>query len=281
MKTPPSAQWQLTRFFHYRDDVIAWDTWGTGEPIVLLHGFPGNSFAWRKIAPELAKTHKVYVLDFMGFGSSSKYPLQAMDARSQAHMLVALFKEWGLEKPNIIAHDFGGLALVSAVLFNGLTYNKSVLLDPALLHPCLREISRHGRIHAEAYATMPAKLYAHLMRFILSSAMFQPMDEETFNGYFLPWSDREGQVAYYRYLQQFDDKHLDAIETRLHRITQPTSILWGQRDNWIPIEQGEALRQHMPNSQLVTIPDAGHFVMDDAPEIVLKHIRDFLDPTRS
>lgn len=271
-----TADWQLTRTFHYRDEEVAWDSWGEGEPIVLLHGFPGNSFAWRSVAPELAKTHCVYVLDFMGFGASSNYPLQAVDARSQAKMLVSLFNEWGVQKPTIVAHDFGATVLMAAILFDGLHCHKIILLDPALLTPCLRQISRHGRKYAEAYATMPAKLYAHLMRLILPSAMSRPMDDTTFNGYFHPWSSQEGQRAYYRYLQQFEDKQLDDIQARLHLLTQPVSILWGEHDTWIPIEQGKILSQLIPQARLTTLPKAGHFVMDDAPDSVIKHIQDFL-----
>jgi pimeloyl-ACP methyl ester carboxylesterase len=54
-------------------------------------------------------------------------------------------------------------------------------------------------------------------------------------------------------------------------------ILWGEEDKWIPVEQAHSLYQLIPNSKLVTVPQAGHLVIDDGSEILVREIKEFLN----
>jgi pimeloyl-ACP methyl ester carboxylesterase len=54
-------------------------------------------------------------------------------------------------------------------------------------------------------------------------------------------------------------------------------ILWGEEDKWIPIEQAYSLHQLIPNSKLVTVPQAGHLVIEERPEILFREIKEFLN----
>jgi pimeloyl-ACP methyl ester carboxylesterase len=269
-------QWKLNRTIRYRDETVVWDKFGAGTPVVLLHGFPGNSFTWRNVIQVLAKEHTVYVYDLAGFGQSDKRPGQDVSARFQAYLLCWLLDQWNLDHPSIVAHDFGASVALSAAFFDARKFNRVVLLDPAILNPCLRENSRHGRMYPEAYSTMPAKLFAHLMRYILPSAMTTPMDDATFKGYFQPWATRAGQMSYYRYLQLFNDSYLDRLERHLSHLDAPVKIVWGKEDAWIPLEQGYRLQRLLPHAQLEVIPRAGHFIMEDAPDATAKIIQDYL-----
>ena len=60
-------------------------------------------------------------------------------------------------------------------------------------------------------------------------------------------------------------------------IHQPVLILWGEEDKWIPVEQAHSLHQLIPNSKLVTVPQAGHLVIEERPEILISEIKDFLN----
>jgi pimeloyl-ACP methyl ester carboxylesterase len=55
--------WELSSRFSYRSVSVAWDVLGEGDPVVLLHGFPGSSYSWRTLAPALARSHRVYLAD--------------------------------------------------------------------------------------------------------------------------------------------------------------------------------------------------------------------------
>ena len=58
----------------------------------------------------------------------------------------------------------------------------------------------------------------------------------------------------------------------------PVLILWGEEDKWIPVEQAHALHQLIPASKLVTVPQAGHLIIEERPEILISEIKTFLNP---
>ena len=62
-----------------------------------------------------------------------------------------------------------------------------------------------------------------------------------------------------------------------HTKYQPVLILWGEEDKWIPVEQAHSLHQLIPNSKFVTVPQAGHLVIDDGSEILVREIKEFLN----
>src|SRR5271154_3850297 len=79
---------------------------GKGPPVVLLHGFPETSFAWRFQIPELAKHYRVIAPDLRGYGETDK-PSFGYDKRNMAKDLWALMTTLGIEKIALVGHDRG------------------------------------------------------------------------------------------------------------------------------------------------------------------------------
>jgi pimeloyl-ACP methyl ester carboxylesterase len=226
------SEWELSQRFSYQADIVAWEALGdeSGSPVLLLHGFPGNAYTWRRIAPRLAISHRVYVVDLLGFGRSSRSEDQDVSHPAQAKLVSALLEHWGLKDPSIVAHDIGAAYALGALLFESAKARRLILVDAATLNPCLSDNSMHVRRYLEAYETLPSALHATIMRSHISTTMYGPMDESTFEGYFNPWSDQVGQAAYYRFLAQFDEAYLDRIERNLtSQLEVPTLIIWGAR----------------------------------------------------
>ena len=67
------------------------------------------------------------------------------------------------------------------------------------------------------------------------------------------------------------------MQMKYNAIHQPVLILWGEEDKWIPVEQAHSLHQLIPNSKLVTVPQTGHLVIEERPEILVREIKGFLD----
>ena len=61
----------------------------------------------------------------------------------------------------------------------------------------------------------------------------------------------------------------------LESVRAPVEVVWGGEDEWLDPSQAEALAQKIPGSGLRLVPDAGHFVMEDAPERVAELLADF------
>ena len=79
---------------------------GSGSPVVLLHGFPETSFAWRAQIPALSERHRVIAPDLRGYGGTDK-PATGYDKRTMANDLVALLDVLGIGKIALVGHDRG------------------------------------------------------------------------------------------------------------------------------------------------------------------------------
>ena len=81
---------------------------GSGPSILLVHGWLGSSYHWRKLMPLLAAEHTVVALDVRGYGESDK-PYSGYDGRTIANDIRSLSEKLGLERPLVVGHDMGAL----------------------------------------------------------------------------------------------------------------------------------------------------------------------------
>ena len=98
------------------------DSMGSGPAVVLCHGTPFSSRIWQPFAEALSADHSVYLWDMPGYGASSMRPRapRSTSACRASCCLDSPSPEWGLERPHVIAHDFGGAAALRAHLVHGL-----------------------------------------------------------------------------------------------------------------------------------------------------------------
>ena len=82
---------------------------GSGEPLVLQHGWPQHWLAWRKLIPELAESYRVICPDLRGLGWSDAPP-QGYEKEQMASDLLALLDALELDRVRLVGHDWGGFA---------------------------------------------------------------------------------------------------------------------------------------------------------------------------
>jgi pimeloyl-ACP methyl ester carboxylesterase len=80
-----------------------------------------------------------------------------------------------------------------------------------------------------------------------------------------PWIGKSGQAAFYRQITQADEGYTAEVELMLGSIDEPTHIVWGTEDTWIPSERAHRLHDLVPGSTLRLIAHAGHLIQLDAP----------------
>jgi len=90
-----------------------------------------------------------------------------------------------------------------------------------------------------------------------------------------PWTSEQGKAAFYRQIAQADVKFTDDFQDKLSQATCPALILWGEEDQWIPVSQAYSLHNKMKGSTLVTIPNTGHLVIEEAPSRLVSEILAF------
>ncbi|WP_394827771.1 alpha/beta fold hydrolase [Pendulispora albinea] len=272
--------WELPGVFHFEGQPIRYGSLGDGSPLVLLHGTPFSSIVWRRIAPYLAVHRRVFYFDLLGYGRSEMRAGQDVSLGVQNRLFAALLDHWGLDRPDVIAHDFGGTTALRTHLLNGRNYRSLTLIDPVAIGPSGSALVQHARQHEAVFAGVPAYIHSAILRAYIGGAAYRPLSEDVLQLYMAPWLGAEGQPAFYRQIAQMSDRYTDEIEHRYNEIRCPVAILWGARDAWIPTERGRALAQRIPNSTLRVVPDAGHLVQEDAPEAIVATVLDFLPKVR-
>jgi pimeloyl-ACP methyl ester carboxylesterase len=250
-------------------NAVRWGKVGNGPPLVALHGTPFSSQVWRRIVPQIADRRTIYYFDLVGYGLSEMRQGQDVSLAVQNKTLAALFAEWSLERPDVLAHDFGGATALRAYYLNGLRYSSLTIFDAVALAPWGSALVQHVRKHEAAFSEMPYYMHQALLRAYLQTAAHNPLSEQALEIYSAPWRGPVGQPAFYRQIAQMDEKFTDEIEERYGRMECPVTVLWGRNDEWIPFEKGVALAALISDTECIPISNSGHLVQEDRPEAIV------------
>lgn len=257
----------LDQCFNFNGHQVAWGQMGDGPPLVLVHGFPWSSQAWRKIAPSLARRYRLYYFDLLGSGESDK-PSDVPSQR-QGELLKALLAHWSLNQPAVLAHDFGGLAALRALFIEGARFSQLTLLDAVAVLPSGSPLFAQVRDHEAAFAGLPPYAHRALFAAYAQNAAHHPLSAEAMQLYFQPWQDTLGQAAFYRWIAQSNSAAIEQLQSVYGPTPCPIRLIWGEADSFIPPQQGEQLARLLGVAPPEIIQGAGHLVQEDAPEAVV------------
>ncbi len=112
------TDWLLDQVFDFNGRQVRYAVRGDGPPLVFVHGTPFSSYVWHRIAPHFFTTHRVYYFDLLGYGRSEQ-PDADVSLGVQNQLLAQLLDHWNLQRPDVVAHDFGGATVLRAHLLDG------------------------------------------------------------------------------------------------------------------------------------------------------------------
>lgn len=270
------TDWTLGRRFTSAQGEVAWDRFGDGPPVVLLHGTPFSSYVWHDIAPALAVRHTVHVWDMVGYGASEKRDGQDVSLGFQGSLFADLLEHWGLDSPAVVAHDFGGAVALRAHLLHGRAYDRLALVDAVTHGPWGTGLFRLARDHEQVFASLPSEVHEGLARGYIGTASHRGLADATLAAYVAPWLGADGQAALYRQMAQGDQRWTDELEPRYAEVAVPTLVCWGTDDTWLPPERGERLAAAIPGAELHWLDGAGHLAQEDAPAQLTARLVEFL-----
>lgn len=255
---------------------------GEGAPVLLLHGFGASTFTWRRIAPELAKTHRVIAVDLKGFGQSDKPFDSRYSVFDQAELLTELIANRDLRNLTIVGHSFGGgvalvLALSEDPRLEG-RISKLVLLDtiayPQDIPVFFRMLDMPVFSHLGVRMVPPAvQTRIALQIAYLDNSKIEDEEVET---YAAPLRTAAGKHAIIHSARQIMPEGLEEISERYKSIELPTLILWCDHDRIVPLDVGLKLRRTLPNARLEIVDGCGHMPQEEQPETTLELIEGFL-----
>lgn len=264
-------------------------TQGAGPLIVLLHGFPEFWYSWRFQLPLLAEAgYTVVAPDLRGYNDTDK-PRTGYDIETLTRDIVGLVRGLGYEKANIVGHDWGGvLAWNFALSYPDMTERLIVLNAP---HPLAftRELLRLKQLLKSWYAIffqvplLPEFLLgrnhaAMIGRLLHASAVQKAAFPPDVQARYREAMSKPGALTaglnYYRgafryFLSSQWQKHNTVVEA-------PTLLIWGEQDVALGIDLTRDITQWVPNLHLHYIPDSGHWVQQEKPELVNRWMLEFL-----
>ncbi|MEU4999574.1 alpha/beta hydrolase [Streptomyces sp. NPDC021622] len=274
--------WTLDHTFAGPTGAVRWTAVGPEDapPVVLVHGTPFSSYVWRGVARALSGEHRVYAWDLPGYGTSEMTAGQDVSLAAQARVLTGLLAHWGLRRPAVVAHDFGGCVALRAHLLHGARYDRLAVVDPVALAPWGSPTYRLLGAHADVFAQLPPALHEALVREYVASASHRGLHPAVLDRLVEPWCTDEGRPAFYRQIEQNDQRFTDEIQGRYGELALPVLICWGTDDTWIPVRRGHELAKLIPGAELRLIEGAGHLVQEDAPAELTGELSRFLRPER-
>jgi pimeloyl-ACP methyl ester carboxylesterase len=262
-------------------------TQGKGPLIVLLHGFPEFWYSWRYQLPFLAERgYTVVAPDLRGYNDTDK-PRTGYDVPTLLRDIVGLIKGLGQEKAVIVGHDWGGvLAWAFAMSYPQMTERLIVMNAP---HPqamqrafrTLKQLRKSWYIFAFQLPWLPENALlrnnAYEIGRMLKGAAVQKsaFPNEVLATYQEAMSKPGAMTAALNYYRQLIRHPLRSAKNYAS-IGVPTLLIWGEQDIALGIELTYGLEQWVPNIQIKRIPDSGHWVQQEKPELVNTLMAEFL-----
>jgi len=249
-----------------------------GETLLLVHGITTYSFIWRKIIPFFEADYDVIAIDLLGCGSSDM-PLDVSYAiKDHADRLYSLMQALEVSRFHFIGHDLGGgIAQIFAVrheaMLLSLTMINMVAYDfwpvqpiTAMRAPIVRQL-------------LMGALDMGMMKLLVKAGLYHKdkLTDELMDLFWQPLKRREGRKAFMHFARCLDNHNLMEITDQLTHLTVPTLIMRGDADPFLAATIAERLHEGIPGSQLLHIPTASHYLMEDEPEWVATYITSFIE----
>jgi pimeloyl-ACP methyl ester carboxylesterase len=263
---------------------LAYDRSGAGDPVVLLHGWPGDRTDHAALASLLAGDAEVVVPDLRGFGASDKHPAppaEAYSAAAQARSVLGLVDELGLADPVLAGYDIGSRIAQAAaraaparvralVISPPLPGGGRRVLEPEAQREFWYQPFHNLRLVEELLDGRPEAVRPYLRHFWShwSGPGFEPDDRrlDHLTEVYAPPGAMTASVAWYRAGSGMVAMSLaERAPAPEDRIAVPTTILWPEHDPLFPPAWSDRLGDFFGDVQVRHLAGAGHFTPVEAP----------------
>lgn len=281
---PKFDEWQIE--LHGRR--VIYRVAGSGPPVVLIHGMLNSSSHWRAVALNLAKDHTVIAPDLIGHGDSAA-PRGDYSLGAHASSIRDLLAAIGIDRASIVGHSLGGgVAMQFFYQFPQRTERLVLISSGGLGHevsPMLRTAALPG-ISALLSMTIHPRMTGALMnggRRLREREIRLGVYMQALARALRPLENGGARQAFLQTLRAVIDVHGQRVSAtdRLYLLERtPAMIVWGERDNTIPLQHGREAHEAIPHSYFRTLPRAAHFPHLEDPEGLSDALREFIGETQ-
>jgi pimeloyl-ACP methyl ester carboxylesterase len=266
---------------------------GSGEPVLLLHGFPDFWFMWRHQIPLLAQAgYRAIAVDMRGYNrSDAPDEIAAYDASHLAKDIIRVMDTLGISKAAIVGHDWGGVVAWHIAMNHPERITKLIVINAPHPKAYRRALMRSSQLLRSWYVLafqiprLPEMmLSASGMKWLrriwrhagARSGSVTDADMEKYTKSFSRKGKVRAALNYYRAAMRtmFTGSSQRFIEI-------PTLIIWGEKDKFLVSSLPAATRRWVPNLTIEKLAQYGHWPQLEAPEEVNALILQFLRAERT
>jgi len=232
----------------------------SGKPILLLHGQPGSGRDWDRVVSSLGQRAKAIAIDRPGWDGHSR----ATTLAGNAQAAVAALDAHGIRRATVVGHSFGGAVAAWLAAHHPDRVAALVLAAPAANPASLQAIDRWLAAPVLGYIASATALTV-AGGVLIAGPLRRRIERK------LSVDDRYLKTAAVRLIspaawrsfvleQRVLIHDLPVLEQQLERISAPTTILTGSRDEVVPLESLQLLATQIPGAELVILDHAGHLL---------------------
>lgn len=257
---------------------------GTGEPLVLLHGWPQHWYEWRDVIGPLAEDRRVICPDLRGFGWSET-PGNGYDPWTFAADLLALMDAEGIERFDLVGHDWGGMTGFLIALEHPQRLRRFIALNifPPFMPASAKAFRSAWRFSYQWALAMPllgplaaraVGLERQPLAELLSSGAWDDRTRMIFTSQFRERARAKATTSLYRNAQRLIVRIMRG-EYRNANLEVPTRLIFGTGDQVLDYRLLEGIERFGDDFELELVDGAGHFVADQRPELIVERARSF------
>lgn len=253
--------------------IVHYETFGRGQPVVLLHCWLGSWNYWMSTMEFLAgHKFKTYALDFWGFGESAKQGAFSVD--EYVEMVDQFMERMGLATAHVMGHSMGGAVSLSLALAHPQRVSKVAVVGSPIVGSGLSLL-----LKAAGYRSVARLLYGIpgvLPALLKVLSVTYARDARRLWGLL---RDDISRTTVDSFSRSIGDLRRTDLRPRLHECRVPAMGIYGRKDNIVNPKQGELLRSGIAASTLHTFEGSGHFPMLDETQRFHNAILGFLAET--
>ena len=250
---------------------LAFETWGSGPPLVILHGLFGAGRNWTNVAQSLAANYRVYLPDARNHGASPW--AESMSYVEMAHDVLALIERERLQQPFVIGHSMGGKTAMTLALSHPQAVGGVAVIDIApesytgqfsSYVSAMRNLDVGAAGRREVRRTLAESLRADAPVDFLMQTLRRERDR-------FDW--RPNLLATGSCMRDLCDFPASLREARYEG---PALFIAGAESDYLQPASLPGIRALFPSAALERIEDAGHWVHADQPEALLRGLNEWL-----
>ncbi|WP_341315494.1 alpha/beta fold hydrolase [Paraburkholderia sp. IMGN_8] len=258
---------------HYVDE-------GSGDTIVMIHGFASSLHTWNRVADELKGAHRVIRLDLPPFGvtgplRSSSGEIETMNLPTYRRFIDTFMQALGISRATLIGNSLGGLISWDYAARHREAVERLVLIDSAgfpMKLPIYIGLFNSALVRISSPWWLPEAIIKSAVRNVYGDP--RRLDTATLRRYIEFFHGEGTRAAIGKMVPTLDFKDVDTDV--LKTLDVPSLVLWGAKDRWIPPAHAAEFASRIPGARSVMYPELGHIPMEEASERVMADLRAFL-----